>query len=107
MNDLYLFDDARSRTFEPFASTRPISPLAAGFGPIWRRGQTALQCFAKGIVASRALADFDEPSTPGVVASGTLKAGSLVAHSRFAPATEVIAWRSDESQSRSKDADAA
>jgi hypothetical protein len=87
---LYFYEDARARTFEPFASTRPIATLAAGTSPIWARWQAALQLAPKHTVGGAELGDFDEPDTPAVLASALIPSGSVLAHARFAPALEVV-----------------
>src|ERR1700682_702951 len=79
---LILYDDRTARGFEPFALTRPIATLIAGAAAVWERWQTALQRPCGGVIASPHLTEFDE--APGVV-TGTLPAGTIGGHSRFAP----------------------
>ena len=43
MTAIVLFDDARARAFEPFASTRPVSELVAGIATIRDRWKMVLQ----------------------------------------------------------------
>jgi UDP-N-acetylglucosamine diphosphorylase/glucosamine-1-phosphate N-acetyltransferase len=107
---LYLYEDARARTFEPFASTRPVGTLLAGTAPVWERWQSALQRSCSGFVNVADIADFEQPETPRVVAAGIIPQGAVLAHSRFVPALEVIALRSTSGAGRadahSRDADA-
>lgn len=80
---LYLYDDARARTFEPFASVRPISEMRAGIALIRERWQTALGADATFFLAGARHADFDEPGTQP--ATGSIPAGAIVVNSRFVP----------------------
>lgn len=93
MTDLYVYDDERARTFEPFALTRPAGTLVAGTTPVWLRWQAALQTEAAGLLAAAHLIDFDEKFSPQA-ASGAIPAGSIVANARFAPAAAALATRS-------------
>jgi UDP-N-acetylglucosamine diphosphorylase/glucosamine-1-phosphate N-acetyltransferase len=93
MTALYVYDDERARTFEPFALTRPAGTLVAGTSPVWLRWQAALQTEAAGLLAAPHLVDFDEKFAPHA-ASGTVPAGSIVANARFAPAAAALATRS-------------
>jgi UDP-N-acetylglucosamine diphosphorylase/glucosamine-1-phosphate N-acetyltransferase len=93
MTALYVYDDERARTFEPFALTRPAGTLVVGASPVWLRWQAALQVQAVGLLAAPHLADFDEKVAPQA-ASGSVPAGSIVANARFAPAVAALATRS-------------
>ena len=93
MSALYIYDDDRARTFEPFALTRPAGTLVAGTSPVWLRWQAALQVEAAGLIAAPHLGDFDEKFAPQV-AGGIVPAGSIVANARFAPAVAALATRS-------------
>jgi UDP-N-acetylglucosamine diphosphorylase / glucose-1-phosphate thymidylyltransferase / UDP-N-acetylgalactosamine diphosphorylase / glucosamine-1-phosphate N-acetyltransferase / galactosamine-1-phosphate N-acetyltransferase len=93
MTALYVYDDERARTFEPFALTRPAGTLVVGASPVWLRWQAALRLEAAGLLASAHLADFDEKFAPNV-AHGPIPAGSIVANARFAPAAAALATRS-------------
>ncbi len=93
---LVLYDDARARTFEPFALTRPISSLVTGTTVVAERWRTALQVPVDGAIVADHLGTFDE--TPRA-ASGTLAAGTIVANARFAPAMEVLAQKDGRSDS--------
>jgi UDP-N-acetylglucosamine diphosphorylase/glucosamine-1-phosphate N-acetyltransferase len=90
---LYVYDDERARTFEPFALTRPVGTLVAGTSPVWLRWQAALQTEVAGLLAAPHLVDFDEKVAPRA-ASGALTGGSIVANARFAPAAAALATRS-------------
>src|SRR5579884_828232 len=89
MTTLFLYDDARARSFEPFASTRPVSELVAGIALIRDRWKAALQPSAgTRYLAGDAHADFDEAGLDArpPAADDTIPAGSIIANARFAPA---------------------
>jgi UDP-N-acetylglucosamine diphosphorylase/glucosamine-1-phosphate N-acetyltransferase len=88
---LYVYDDARARSFEPFALTRPAATLVAGSASVWERWQVALDRPAAGFVGCPRHADFDEADTPAVVVTGVIPAGSVIAHARFAPVQAPLA----------------
>ena len=86
MSSLYLYDDARARGFEPFASSRPISELVSGISTIRERWQFALQGVkATHYLAGQRHADFDEGSE-SVAANGMIPAGAIVVNARAVPA---------------------
>lgn len=90
MTSLFLYDDARARTFEPFALTRPACELRAGALLLRERWERALQRKAVGVVTSSHLADFEE--TWGVpVVDGRLPKGSIIANSRCAVSLASLA----------------
>lgn len=104
MSELFLYDDAIARTFEPFALTRPTAELRAGALLLRERWQRALGLRASGIVSSPHLVDFDEPWSVAVVSeTGTdgqqrvIPAGAVLANSRCAVALSASAagdvWR--------------
>jgi UDP-N-acetylglucosamine diphosphorylase/glucosamine-1-phosphate N-acetyltransferase len=106
MTALYVYDDERARTFEPFALTRPAGTLVVGASPVWLRWQAALQVEAAGLLAAAHLADFDERFAPRA-ATGPVPAGSIVANARFAPAAAALATRSIARNSAPAGADVA
>lgn len=82
---LYLYDDARARTFEPFASARPISEMTAGIALIRDRWSTVLDVNGGTLhLAGQRHAHFDEPFVHGAgrAAAGVIPAGSIIANSR-------------------------
>ncbi len=86
MSELYLYDDATAREFEPFALTRPVSELRAGAELIRHRWERISGTKAAGIICAAHLADFAEGDAPVVVPSDfTIPAGSIIANSRFVP----------------------
>jgi UDP-N-acetylglucosamine diphosphorylase/glucosamine-1-phosphate N-acetyltransferase len=89
LNDLYLYDDARARLFEPFALTRPASELRAGTEITRRRWERALGGRAAGFVAAPHLARFSELDAPAA-AGGVLPAGAVVANARCLPALRSL-----------------
>ncbi len=86
MSAVYLYDDARARTFEPFALTRPVGELRAGALLVRERWSRALGVSVGGHLTSAHLAGFEEPDAAPVITSGTVKAGSWVANARYCPA---------------------
>lgn len=86
MTLVVLYDDLRARSFEPFASTRPVSEMVAGTSLIRERWKIALQP-TKGaeFVAGPRMVNFEEgdetrPST------AVIPAGSIIANARCVPA---------------------
>jgi UDP-N-acetylglucosamine diphosphorylase/glucosamine-1-phosphate N-acetyltransferase len=68
LSGLFLFDDARARSWAPFRSTRPVGELLHGCllqRERWERA-TGLSC--AGHIAGSELAGFDEDGAPPVVA---------------------------------------
>ena len=90
MSNVYLYDDACARTFEPFALTRPTGELRAGALLVRERWERALGAPVAGHITSPHLAGFDEPGAPPVVATGYLPRGSWLANARFAPALVAL-----------------
>ena len=87
MNALYLYDDARARTFEPFALTRPVSELMAGAMIIRERWELATGLRAAGFIGASHLAHFDEAEAAHAVPNDAeIPAGSVIANSRFVAA---------------------
>ena len=87
MKPIYFYDDARARTFEPFALTRPISTLRTGaFVTTTRWSDSGPSCF----LGSPWLTDFAEHDAPAA-ANGRIEAGSLIVNSRFIPRARVQA----------------
>jgi len=89
VTQLYLYDDAAAREFEPFALTRPVSEMRAGAEVIRRRWERALGMRATGFIGAPHLADFEELDAPPA-ASGVIPAGSIVASSRCVVAMERL-----------------
>jgi UDP-N-acetylglucosamine diphosphorylase / glucose-1-phosphate thymidylyltransferase / UDP-N-acetylgalactosamine diphosphorylase / glucosamine-1-phosphate N-acetyltransferase / galactosamine-1-phosphate N-acetyltransferase len=81
---LVLYDDARARTFEPFASTRPVSEMVAGFAPIRERWKVALQPSEVQFIAGDRMLDFDEGDDTSA-ATGVIPTGSIIVNSRCVP----------------------
>lgn len=85
MTKLYLYDDARARSFEPFALTRPVAELRSGAELIRERWVRAVQADAVELLGAAEMRDFDEPGAARC-ATGRIPAGSIVANARCAPA---------------------
>ena len=86
MSDIFLYDDACARTFEPFALTRPAGEMRAGALLVRERWERALGARVAGHISSPHLAQFEEPGAPSVLSNGVLPRGSWLANARFAPA---------------------
>ena len=84
----FLYDDARARSFEPFALTRPIGELRAGALVIRERWARVTGEDADGHVVAAHLLEYDEPHIPGAV-TDTLPAGSWLVNSRCVPALDT------------------
>ena len=91
---LYLYDDARARSFEPFALTRPASELRSGAEIVRRRWERALETRAAGFLGAPHLDGFAEFDAPPF-ASGVLPSGSVVANARFSPRLLTARSRAD------------
>jgi UDP-N-acetylglucosamine diphosphorylase / glucose-1-phosphate thymidylyltransferase / UDP-N-acetylgalactosamine diphosphorylase / glucosamine-1-phosphate N-acetyltransferase / galactosamine-1-phosphate N-acetyltransferase len=96
--ELFLYDDAAARRFEPFALTRPIAEMRAGAMLVRERWEYVYERAAAGVVTSPHLADFEEPGAAPVHGS-TLPQGAVVANARFCPAlarwSAADAWRNE------------
>jgi UDP-N-acetylglucosamine diphosphorylase/glucosamine-1-phosphate N-acetyltransferase len=87
MTALFLYDDARARAFEPFATTRPMSEMVAGVLSIRERWRLVAPLAESRFLAGPRHALFDEPGVNGPHAGdGVVPAGSIVALARCAPA---------------------
>ena len=84
MTHLYLYDDARARSFEPFASTRPLSEMRSGTALLRERWQLAIPASVAQFVAGHRLVEFEEPEAAAPALS--MRAGSIVVNTRCAPA---------------------
>ena len=84
MTAIYLYDDARARSFEPFSLTRPLAEMTAGAALQRERWQTVLGLPVAGFIGAAHLHDFDEPSATSM-AHGGIPAGSVVVNARFVP----------------------
>ncbi|HXC26190.1 MAG TPA: putative sugar nucleotidyl transferase [Gemmatimonadaceae bacterium] len=91
MTALYLYDDARARTFEPFALTRPVSELRAGAEVIRRRWERVTATRASGFIGAPHMMDFEEFDAPLAIPPETeIPAGVIIANSRCVVALEEI-----------------
>lgn len=91
MNVLYLYDDARARTFEPFALTRPASELRAGAEVIRARWEQLFGARATGAIAASHLVAFQEEGAPPVFPTGTVPGGAILANARCVTSLRVPA----------------
>ncbi|HVB31347.1 MAG TPA: putative sugar nucleotidyl transferase [Gemmatimonadaceae bacterium] len=98
MSELFLYDDARARQFEPFALSRPIGELRSGALLLRERWETAIGRPAAGLVSAPHLAAFAEDDSPRVVRDA-LPAGTILANARcavaLAHAPDADVWRCD------------
>jgi len=84
MKRLYLYDDAKARSFEPFALTRPVSELRAGAELIRLRWERVAGIKAYGFIGAGHLANFEELDAPPAISTETtIPAGSVIVNSRF------------------------
>ena len=102
MTDLYLYDDATARDFDPFTLTRPVSELRAGASVISQRWTKVAATRATAFAGAAHLVDFDEPDAPhALAADATIPAGAIVVNSRFVVALDEelresdSAWQAD------------
>jgi UDP-N-acetylglucosamine diphosphorylase/glucosamine-1-phosphate N-acetyltransferase len=84
MSALFLYDDERARTFEPFATTRPVSEMVAGALAIRDRWRLVAPLGESRFLAGPRHELFDEPGARA--ADGVIPAGSIVALARCVPA---------------------
>lgn len=84
MPGFVLYDDSIARASEPFALTRPFGEMRAGAYLIRERWERLLGSRATAFVGAPHLATFDELGAPPA-ATGTLKAGTIIVNTRFAP----------------------
>lgn len=84
MTALYLYDDARARTFEPFASTRPLSEMVSGAVLIRERWKSVLQP-SETFFLSGASHEFFDEGIETAPAGGMIPAGSIIANARCIP----------------------
>ena len=90
MSDIYLYDDACARTFEPFALTRPTGELRAGALLVRERWAQTLRGRVAGHISAPHLAGFEEPGAAPVLSAGTLPRGSWLVNARFAPKLDAL-----------------
>ncbi len=98
MSELFLYDDATARQFEPFALVRPVAELRAGATLLRERWETAMGRPCAGLVSASHLREFSERDAPRAV-HDTLPAGAVLANSRcavaLANAPEADVWLCD------------
>lgn len=85
---IVLYDDARARTFEPFATTRPLGEVRAGALLIRERWAHALREDVSAFVSSAAMrtfTEFDAPRFVDTITAATLAAGTIIANARALP----------------------
>jgi UDP-N-acetylglucosamine diphosphorylase / glucose-1-phosphate thymidylyltransferase / UDP-N-acetylgalactosamine diphosphorylase / glucosamine-1-phosphate N-acetyltransferase / galactosamine-1-phosphate N-acetyltransferase len=70
--DIYIFDDAVARAWEPFALTRPAGALLLGAFTSRARAEQLFGGRCAGYIAAPHLAGFAEPDAPSVVAADRL-----------------------------------
>ncbi|MEO7363399.1 MAG: putative sugar nucleotidyl transferase [Gemmatimonadaceae bacterium] len=80
---LVFYDDAKARTFEPFALSRPLSEMRVGALLMRERWEHALRAKAVSFVGAPQLAHFTEENAP-VFESGLIPAGTVLVNSRAA-----------------------
>jgi len=85
MSVVVLYDDERARTFEPFASARPVCEMVAGVATIRERWKAVLApTDAVQFSAGARHADFGDAESL-VSATGRIPRGSIIVNSRAVP----------------------
>jgi len=86
MTTVVFYDDARARSFEPFASIRPLAEMRAGTALVRERWAAILPPHEDTwFIAGDRLASFDEPGAARA-ATGVVPTGTIVVNARFVPA---------------------
>ena len=80
---LVFYDDARARTFEPFALSRPLCEMRVGALLMRERWEHALRAKAVSFVGAPQLAHFTEDGAP-VFESALIPVGTILVNSRAA-----------------------
>lgn len=88
MSELYLYDDAPARSFEPFALTRPMSSLRVGALLVRQRWELAHGTRLAGAIVAPHIEDFEEDGAPP--AAREIPAGAIVANARCAVAPRAV-----------------
>ena len=94
MTALFLYDDARARTFDPFALTRPMGEMRAGTELVRRRWELAFGVEASGAVVAEHLSEFEERGAPPAV-STPVAAGTILANTRC---VVPLTWRAPDAE---------
>ncbi|MFN5599233.1 MAG: putative sugar nucleotidyl transferase, partial [Gemmatimonas sp.] len=81
---IVLLDDPRARSFEPFATTRPLGEVRAGAVLIRERWAHVLSAPAIGFVSSPHLSGFSEFAAPPAH-EGAVPAGTWLVNTRALP----------------------
>ncbi len=81
---LILFDDGRARSFEPFATSRPLGEMRVGALLVRERWQHCLNAQVGGFVSAPHLAHFEEFDAPPAVPE-VLPAGAILVNTRAVP----------------------
>jgi UDP-N-acetylglucosamine diphosphorylase/glucosamine-1-phosphate N-acetyltransferase len=90
MKRLYLYDDSKARSFQPFVLTRPVSELRAGAELIRLRWERVARQKAYGFIGDGHLANFEElDAPPAIHGESTIPAGSVIVNSRFVVALDA------------------
>lgn len=87
---IVLLDDPRARSFEPFATTRPLGEVRAGALLIRERWAHVLSAPAIGFVSSPHLSGFSEFAAPPAH-DGAVPAGTWLVNTRALPHLQVTA----------------
>lgn len=98
---IVFYDDARARTFEPFALSRPFCEMRVGALLVRERWEMALRATSVGFISAAHLTGFVEDGAPGSV-SGVMPAGTIVVNARAAISLDdktVILLRDERSTS--------
>lgn len=93
MSELYLYDDAQARSFEPFALTRPMSALRVGALLVRERWGMATNARIAGAIVAPHVEDFEEDGAPPTARE--IPGGAIVANARCAIVPSIVARDAD------------
>ncbi|MDQ4079369.1 MAG: hypothetical protein M3125_01305, partial [Gemmatimonadota bacterium] len=93
MSELYLYDDAQARSFEPFALTRPMSSLRVGALLVRERWELAYGVRIAGAIVAPHLEDFEEDGAPPTARE--IPRGAIVANARCAVVPSAVEQDAD------------
>ena len=94
MTEVFLYDDLKARTFEPFALTRPAGEMRAGAELVHERWRTALGATEAFQLSAQHLLGFDEPQGASVI-SRPVPIGAWLVNARFCPVLKQVNANSD------------
>ena len=88
--NIWLYDDARARAFEPFALTRPVSSMLAGTRLVRDRWALLFEASATVVLGAAHLAGLYDTESGADAASEVIAPGSVIANARCIPVAGVL-----------------